>query len=290
MDESAIRSLPAAVRRPQMLTLIEERGFMRVSDLSQIFGISEVTVRSDLDSLSSTSPIERVHGGAMHRDQRSQVEPSFEQSVGTSAGEKAAIGAAAAALVSSGDSLIIDVGATTTAVARALAERRDLEDIVVFTNGLTIAMELESEIPRITVILTGGKLRPRQHSLVNPMAGMILDQINATTAFIGCNGVHPDEGVTNVNLPEAALKRRMVDAAQRCVVVADGSKVGNISVIKIADLDAVDAVITGESAPPEVLDELEKLGIDVAVAEANPAGVGVRAARPQQGNPTREET
>lgn len=267
MDESAIRSLPAAVRRPQMLTLIEERGFMRVSDLSQIFGISEVTVRSDLDSLSSTSPIERVHGGAMHRDQRSQVEPSFEQSVGTSAGEKAAIGAAAAALVSSGDSLIIDVGATTTAVARALAERRDLEDIVVFTNGLTIAMELESEIPRITVILTGGKLRPRQHSLVNPMAGMILDQINATTAFIGCNGVHPEEGVTNINLPEAAVKRQMVEAAHRVIVVAEGSKLGKISVAHVAALRDIDGLITGSSAPPELVAQIGDLGVTTTVAE-----------------------
>ncbi len=250
-----------------MLTLIEERGFMRVSDLSQLFGISEVTVRSDLDNLSSTSPIERVHGGAMLRDRRSQVEPSFEQSVGTSADEKAAIGAAAAALVSSGDSLIIDVGATTTAVARALAARRDLEDIVVFTNGLTTAMELEPEIPRFTVILTGGKLRPRQHSLVNPMAGLILDQINVTTAFIGCNGVHPEEGITNINLPEAAVKRQMIKAAHRVVVVAEGSKLGKISVTQVAALADIDDLITGSSAPPELVAQIGDLGVATTVAE-----------------------
>jgi DeoR family transcriptional regulator of aga operon len=251
-----------------MLSLIEEREFMRVVDLSTIFAISEVTVRSDLDQLASSSLVERVHGGAMLRPGAAgTAEPSFEQSEATSADEKAAIGAAAAKLVSPGESLVIDVGTTTTAVARALAQRTDLDDVVIFTNGLTIAMELESAIPRFTVILTGGTLRPRQHSLVDPMAGMILDETNVAMAIIGCNGIHRDEGVTNVNLPEAAVKRRMVTAAQRVVVVAGGSKLGKISVTRFARISDVDALVTGSSAPPELVSEFRDLGINTTVAE-----------------------
>lgn len=246
---------------------------MRVTDLSAMFGVSDVTTRSDLDQLAAASIVERVHGGAMslsppsiavssHEDN----EPSFEESADTLADEKAAIGRAAASLVSNGDSIIIDVGTTANAVARALTERKDLNEVVVFTNGLPIAMQLESAIPRFTVILTGGTLRPRQHSLVNPMGGGILDEINATVAFIGCNGVHPTEGITNINLPEAQIKNRMIGAAQRVVVVADGSKVGEISVARIAHTDEVDQLITTDSAPPEVLDQIRDMSVEITVA------------------------
>ena len=267
MTDTRSEHLPGGVRRRRMQTLIEEREFMRVVDLSEIFGISEVTVRSDLDSLASSTLIQRVHGGAMLDRSQAVPEQSFEQSAGTSLEEKAAIGSAAAALVSSGESLIIDVGTTATALARALAKRSDLRDVTVFTNSLTIAAELESEIPRVTVVLTGGTLRPRQHSLIDPFAEAILDRINVTTAFIGCNGLHPKEGVTNINLPEAAMKTRMVKAAQRIVVIAGGSKLGKISMARFADVDDIDLLITGASAPPELLTQLNELGVATMVAE-----------------------
>ncbi|MDF1595655.1 MAG: DeoR/GlpR family DNA-binding transcription regulator [Acidimicrobiia bacterium] len=266
MEHTASKELPGAVRRRRMLSLIREREFMRVSDLGRIFGISEVTVRSDLDHLASTSPIQRVHGGAIVLDGQVKAERSFEHSEVTAVDEKAAIGVAAAALVSSGDSLIIDVGSTTTAVARAVALRKDLEDIVIFTNGLTIAMELESEIPRFTVILTGGTLRRQQHSLVDPFAKVVLEQVHVTAAFIGCNGVHLDEGITNINLPEAAVKRSMVKAAERVVVVAEGSKLGRISMVRCAELSDVDVLITGRSAPSGLVDPIRDLGVTTTVA------------------------
>ncbi len=246
---------------------------MRVGDLSDMFGVSEVTTRSDLDHLAEASLVERVHGGAVALATPPAIaslpeddEPSFEESADMLAEEKAAIGRSAASLVSSGDSIIIDVGTTATAVARALTERPDLDEIVVFTNGLTIAMELEAAIPRFTVILTGGTLRPRQHSLVNPMGGQILDQINATTAFIGCNGVHPDDGITNINVPEAQIKSRMIEAARRVVVVADGSKIGKVSVARIARIDDVDDLITTSSAPPEMLEQIREHGVETLLA------------------------
>ena len=98
------------------------------------------------------------------------------------------------------------------------------------------------------------------------MANHILERVNVSTVFLGCNGVHPEAGITNVNLPEAAVKCHMLDAAQRCVVVAEGSKVGNISVVKIADLDTVDVLVTGSSAPPEALEEVASRGPVVEVA------------------------
>ena len=272
MDRMQSQVMPGEVRRNRMAALIEEHSFMRVSDLSDMFEVSEVTVRSDLDQLAQASLVDRVHGGAMMRGRIStagspieETEPSFEESADTLADEKDAIGRAAASLVSSGDSLIIDVGTTTTAVAHALNQRTNLDDVVVFTNSLTIAMQLEPAIPRFTVILTGGKLRPRQHSLVNPMGSGILEQINVSMAFIGCNGIHPTDGVTNINLPEAQIKSKMIEAAEQVVVVADGTKVGNVSVARIARIDDVDRLITTGSAPSVLLDQIRDLGVITTV-------------------------
>lgn len=250
-----------------MLALIREREFIRVSDLSRTFGISEVTVRSDLDALANDGGLERVHGGAVLRSRRRSAEPSVEESESTSASEKAAIGRFAAAMVSSGETVILDVGSTVAAMARSMVVRDDLEDVVVLTNGLNVALELEKGVPTFSVVVTGGTLRPRQHSLVDPLSDAIISQMNVNTAFIGCNGVHPDEGITNINLPEAMVKRRMIRAAQRCVVVADGSKINNISVAKVTDLADVDMVVTGRSAPLEVIELLRDAGVVVEVAE-----------------------
>jgi DeoR family transcriptional regulator of aga operon len=261
------RTVPPELRRERILTLTRDREFVRVSDLSDLFGISEVTIRSDLDLLDEAGDLQRVHGGAVIRTRVPRQERSFEESIGASPQEKAAIGRAAAALVSSGETIILDVGTTTTAVARALVARPDLDDIVVFTSAINVALELEPAIPRFTVVVTGGTLRPLQHSLVDPLANHILERLNVSTVFLGCNGVHPEEGITNVNLPETAVKRHMLAAAQRCVVVAEGSKIGNISVVKIADIDTVDVLVTDSSAPEEVLNELADRGPVIEVAK-----------------------
>lgn len=263
---STDRTVPPELRRERILTLVKEREFVRVADLSDMFGISEVTVRSDLDLLDETGTLQRVHGGAVVRTPVRRNERPFEESMGTSPEEKAAIGAAAARLVSSGETIIIDVGSTTSAVARALVAREDLRDVVIFTSAINVALELESAIPRFTVVVTGGTLRPLQHSLVDPMANQILKQVNVSTVFLGCNGVHPEAGITNVNLPEATVKRHMLDAAQRCVVVADGSKIGNISVVKIADIETMDVLVTGVSAPQGALAEIAGHGPVIEVA------------------------
>ncbi|WP_431278026.1 DeoR/GlpR family DNA-binding transcription regulator [Leifsonia poae] len=257
--------LPAALRRERMLDLIGRHGFVRVGDLSEAFQVSDVTVRSDLDLLDQQQSIRRVHGGAVLRG-AGMRESSFEEALEASADEKRSIAIAAAASVESGSSLILDVGTTTTAIARALVERTDLDDVTVITNGLTIALELERAIPRFEVIVTGGTLRPLQHSLVEPLASVLLDRMHADLAFVGCTGVHPTGGITNVNLPEADLKRVMVGAATRAIVVADGSKLGRTHLGRIASLDEVDGLITGVSAPSGTVAELRESGLAVVVA------------------------
>jgi DeoR/GlpR family transcriptional regulator of sugar metabolism len=260
-DESPIN---ATLRRDRMLAVIRERDYVRVADLSERFGISEVTVRSDLDALAQRGDVHRIRGGAIPRLLPDSERP-FEESETSHADEKVAIGRAAAALVRDAETLLMDVGTTAAAAARALAQREDLRNVVVFTNGLKTALELEIAHPRVSVVILGGTLRPLQHSLVEPMATLILEQINVHTLLLGCNGVDPAAGVTNINLPEAEVKKRMLKAAKRVVVLADGSKLGRTELAHLCPVERVDLVITGESADPAVVEELRERDCEVRI-------------------------
>ena len=238
----------ASERRERILAVIGERGFVRVGDLSETFGVSDVTVRADLDVLDRAQAIRRVHGGAVMRSRHLETEPTLEQSIESATDEKRLIGTLAASLVKSGQSVLLDVGATALAVAHALVRREDLSDVVVVTNGLSIALALEPGIPRLSVIVTGGTLRPLQHSLVEPLASSMLRSLNVDLAFIGCNGVDAEHGVTNLNLPEAEIKRLMVASAARSVVIADSGKLGQVYLGTVGTLDEFAAIVTGDGA------------------------------------------
>jgi DeoR family transcriptional regulator, aga operon transcriptional repressor len=248
------------IRRQRMLSLIADRGFVRVGELSETFGVSDVTVRGDLSVLEGTQGVRRVHGGAMPRVTGPLHELSFEEALESLAEEKRAIARRASALVEPGMSVIVDVGSTGMAVARELVRREDLYDVTVITNGLTIALELENAVPRMQVIVTGGTLRPLQHSLVAPLATVMFERVHADLAFIGCNGVDAASGITNINLPEAELKRDMVRAAARAVVVADGSKAGRVHLGRIGALGDFETVFLGASAPKPAVAALRKAG------------------------------
>lgn len=256
---------PAEMRLVLTQQLLEQRGFVRVRDLAERFGVSTVTVRNDLQLLEERELVQRVHGGAMPWN-RSRGERPYEEVVTRQADEKAAIGRAAAALVSSGETISVDVGTTAAALVTALVDRADLHDLTVVTSGITMALMLEEAHPRISVIVSGGTLRPKQHSLVDPLATDMFRSLRVDTAFIGCNGVAVAGGITNVNLPEAAVKRSMVDAASRVIALADHTKIGVRALAPICGVNGIDALVTDRSAGAEALEELRLEGVDVVVA------------------------
>ena len=251
----------APERRNGILDLIEQRGFARVGDLATAFDVSAVTVRGDLSALEAEGRVRRVHGGAVPASEPAQREPSFEESLEAAVDARQQIARTAAHLVTSGQSVILDVSATAHAIARALRTRDDLHDVTIVTNGLSIALELETAIPRFTVVVTGGTLRPLQHSLVDPLAEEILERLAVDIAFIGCNGVDAHGGVTNINLPEAAVKRRMLARAGRAFVIADAGKLGRTHLGVIGPLSAFDGLITDNGADAAQLAELAAAGL-----------------------------
>ncbi len=264
-----------------MRVLIHGRAFARVAELSREFNVSAVTVRGDLDALEAEGGIRRIRGGAMPFDATRLVERSFEEAAVESAEAKARIAAAAADLFEPGMSVLLDVGTTTAAVARELLRRDTLRDLTVITSGLSIALLLEAAIPRLQVVVTGGTLRPLQHSLVAPLADLVLGRVHADLALIGCNGVEAVAGVTNINLPEAEIKAAMISAAALTVVVADGSKIGRVHLGRITSASAVDVLITDPTAPGDAVADLRALeGPRVILALRSP---GVHHRGPRRG-------
>jgi len=228
-------------RRDLLAGLLSDAGFVSVIDASTRLGVSEVTVRADLAALAARGLARRVHGGAVPATsvREEPVEAASERDPAL----KRAIGAAAAALVDDGMSIMLDVGSTTLAVASALAARTDLRDVVVITNGLSIALALESAIPRFTVIVTGGSLRPLQHSLVDALTVDAVRGLHADLAILGCTGI-AEGRVTNVNLPEAAVKRAMMEASAARMLVADASKFGRRDLSVVGELAEFATVVT----------------------------------------------
>jgi DeoR family transcriptional regulator of aga operon len=262
-----------ANRRQRLGELVASHGFLRVADASRMLGVSEVTVRADLSLLESAGALTRVHGGAVPAT--TVQESPLEHTVRQDADTKRRIGERAASLIRSGESVLLDVGSTALAAARALVARNDLSDVVVLTNGLSIALALEPAIPRLTVVVIGGTLRPLQHSLVDPHATDVLDGVHADVALIGCNGVDLDAGVTNLNLAEAQVKRAMVRSSARRVLLADASKLGRRHLGSIAPLDVFDVLITGgpgaaEPAGAGMLTAIRGRGVEIDVADAGP--------------------
>lgn len=256
---------PAAVRRGSLARLLSARGFLRVIDASAELGVSEVTIRGDLSALEREGRAVRVHGGAMPADALVREAP-VESTRDQSAAAKRAIGVAAARLVSSGDCVYLDAGSTAQALAEQLLARRELHDVVVVTSALTIALALEPGIPRFEVVVTGGTLRPLQHSLVNPFAASMLAALRFDLAFIGCNGIHPAHGVTNVNLPEAEIKTLAMRSAARAILVADGSKLGRTDPAVIGALGQFERLITAGPAADGAVDALRRSGLEVVAA------------------------
>jgi len=260
------QGVPAELRQARTAALVENEGFLRVTDLAERFGVSTVTVRSDLTALESAGLVRRVRGGAVASGAGVAEQP-IETAAAVAAAQKSAIARRCASLVSVGDVVILDVGSTTTAIAQELVGRVDLSDVTVVTNALNIALLLEpaAVAGRMSIIVAGGTVRPLQHSMVNPYATLLLERLSAHLAFIGCNGVDVRGGVTNSNVAEAEIKRAMVSASRRSVVVADGTKLGEIEVARVCDLGDVDLLVTDAGADPDVVANLRNAGLAVDV-------------------------
>jgi DeoR family transcriptional regulator of aga operon/DeoR family fructose operon transcriptional repressor len=248
-------------RRERIAALLEAEERVAVADLSQRFGVSQVTIRSDLDTLASDGVLVRTHGGAITRS-RTDLELSFDVRRRLYSREKRSIGAAAAEMIEDGDAIALDASTTALAVANQIKHRREL---TVLTNGIYVALVL-LEAPGVTVLMPGGFIRRDSVSLVDGSGEDLIGEYNFQKGFFGVKGLTLEEGLTDVDADEVSVKRNMAARAKRVVAILDHSKLGRVGFVTFASIDQVDCVITDAGADSDILDALRANGIDVVVA------------------------
>lgn len=250
-------------RHQTILDLIEEHGEVRVVELCQRFGVSEMTIRRDLSELERAGLLRRVHGGAVSARGRS-YEPPFLTRTGEHQEQKQRIGQLAASLIHDGDSIALDVGTTTLEIAHALRNRKNL-NLTVLTASLHIATLL-ANTPGIRLILAGGILRPGELSMVGHIAERTFCEFYVDKLFLGVGGISLEAGLTEFNLEDALVKQAMLKTAKERIVVVDSSKLNRIAFTHIAPLSEVHTLITDNDADPNTLQRLREASLRILLA------------------------
>jgi DeoR/GlpR family transcriptional regulator of sugar metabolism len=250
-------------RRALLTEFIEEHGQATVTELAEAFSVSADTVRRDLDWLAKRGAISRTYGGAVTVTGLAASDTSFSDRSSVHRDEKQHIASAAAERIADGETVILNGGTTTLAVARALGVRRNL---TIVTNNLRLPAALPPAAVR-DVYLIGGSCRLASHVTIGPVTFPGTEGISADVAVIGVGGVAARAGFTTTNLQEAQMMAEMIASAQRTIVVADSSKFGRSAFAHIVRLDAVDMLITDGEPDAELLEALSKAHVEIAVAK-----------------------
>ena len=232
-------------------------GSAHVADLARTFGVSEMTVRRDLLALAQEGRIERVRGGAL----RASREPPFEETVVERLEAKNRIGAAAAALVEDGQTVMIDIGTTTLQAARHLHGRK----ITVVTTSLAVYEELLPD-RGIELVLPGGVVRRNYRSLVGMLAEDSLAQLGADVCFLGTSAVDAAMAVWDSTMVEVPIKRAMIAASECVVLLADAEKFASSGLVRVCDAAALDRVVTDTHLPPGCGPAIDDNAIEVTIA------------------------
>ncbi|WP_312856532.1 DeoR/GlpR family DNA-binding transcription regulator [Phytoactinopolyspora halotolerans] len=249
----------------RILRRVSEYGAARVADLAELFKVSEMTIRRDLDALAERGALDKVHGGATSRASRTE-EPGFAAKSARQQAEKDAIARAAVELITPGSSIGISAGTTTWTLARQLT---GIPDLTVVTNSIQIADVFHAApAPNTSVVLTGG-VRTPSDALVGPVAVAALSQLHVDLVFLGVHGIDPDAGFTTPNILEAETDRAMISAARRLIVLADHTKWRTVGLSTIARLDQADVLISDDALPADALDTLGEQVGDLVIATAS---------------------
>lgn len=248
-------------RRKEILQMLSEKGEVFVEALSDKFGVSEVTIRNDLDQLEQKNMLIRARGGAIKLESGVAIDQRLADKNRINFQEKSRIGKRAAQLVNESNTIIIDSGSTTSEMVRNLAE---FQDLTVITNALNIANQLMTR-PSINVIIPGGYLRKNSLSLVGPQAEKSLRNFNVDKAFLGVDGFDTKNGIYTPNVEEARLNEIMIEISKEVILLADSSKFSKRSFAFICSIDEIDKVITDSAIKPDDRKRLQDAGVEVII-------------------------
>ncbi|HFQ4834340.1 TPA: transcriptional repressor AgaR, partial [Vibrio vulnificus] len=259
-DKVKVKS--AVERRMEIVNVVNRDGKARVEDLAAQFDVSSVTIRSDLSFLEKNGYVVRSHGAAIPNT-GVIAELTVHEKRRQNAGIKSLIGQAAAKLIESGDTVILDSGTTTREIATSL---KSLEDVVVMTNGLDVAMELASA-PGVEVLMSGGVLRKNALSFSGSQAEHSLKNYRFDKVFLGVDGFDLRAGITTHNEQEASLNRLMCEISEQVIAVADSSKFGKRSCHMIREFGNIDTLVTDSDIPEDYVQGLREMKVEVIIVD-----------------------
>ncbi len=276
-------------RRQQILNLLEETGSLDVGDLADRFAVSVVTIRRDLDDLEREGLLQRTFGGAVF-SHRSRFNKSFLERAGLHRREKRAIAAAALDYVKDGDTIILDAGTTTLALAQLL--KQQVKSAFIITCSVPVALELSSA--GYDILLLGGMVRNKSLALLGRETLAVLDRYRADKAFLGSSGFTAENGHTTPNSDDAQIKEAIMRVSEEIYVLVDSSKYGDQCLTRFAHLRDVDLTITDSRLSKNKAKALEAAGatlrvVDVARTDFDRDGKGTTSVdgAPQSVSPSR---
>jgi DeoR/GlpR family transcriptional regulator of sugar metabolism len=252
-----------------LLDLLPGDRQLTVAEAARALGVSEATIRRDLDQLARQQLVTRTRGGAM----AGQVSYDLPLRYKTArhAPEKQRIGRAAAALVAAGSAVALNGGTTTSEVARALATRPDLQDgagapaVTVVTNAMNIASELAVR-QNVKIVVTGGVTRGQSYELIGPFASLVLAELTLDWAILGVDALDPRSGATAHHEGEASINHLMATRAEQVMIVADSSKLGRRAFARVCAVDEIAVIVTDRDATPDSLAPFTERGIRIITA------------------------
>ncbi|WP_241781925.1 DeoR/GlpR family DNA-binding transcription regulator [Paenibacillus sp. DMB5] len=247
-------------RKRSIVQFVEQRTRASVQELSLQLGVSESTIRRDLKELEEARLLKRTHGGAVSL-QSVNFEAAFPDKADRLLDEKQRIAAKAVQMIQEGDAILLDGGTTTLQIAKAL---KGFSNLKVITNSIMALNELR-DCRNIEVSITGGMLRPDTMAFVGPMTERSLEMVRVDKAFLGTNGLDLQEGITTPNMLEAATKRKMIAVAKQSILLADHSKIGQVSFCKVADLQEIDHCILDSAVQGSFTRGLEAMDVGFTI-------------------------
>ena len=250
----------APERHQQILETARAHGRVEVAELARDLAVTPETVRRDLTALERRGVLRRVHGGAIPVE-RLGIEPGVADRESHAASQKERIARAAIEELPDGGSIILDAGTTTVRMAQLLPTDREF---TVVTHSIPVASVLVSR-PNVTLHLLGGVVRGRTLAAVGEWTKAQISEVFADVAFMGTNGISVERGLTTPDLAEASVKRALIDASRRTVVLADHSKFGREDFARVVPLAAVDTIITDLGLDVELAEDIENAGPRVVV-------------------------
>lgn len=248
-------------RWDKIRAVLDQKGRATVEELADLFGVSRSTIRRDLLEMHQRNLLLRTRGGAV-RSQMVAFDRSASESGTINVESKERIGKAAAALISAGETVMLDAGSTTRQVVKHL----QAPNMTLVTNSFDAAIAGMAK-PDVDLIMVGGLLRTHGSATIGPTAEDQIALFKADTAILGMNAISPKDGLTTPNLLVAQIKRAMIAQSNRLIVVADHTKLGMSALCKVAPMEEADILVTDEEADPEILSAIRALGVEVIIAD-----------------------